>query len=637
MNETGRIHVLDQGTVDKIAAGEVVERPQSVIKELIENAIDAGADRITAEISDGGITKIRVTDNGRGISAEDIPLAFLRHATSKIETAGDLMSLRTLGFRGEALSSIAAVSRVEMITKRPEDLLAVRYLIEGGREKLCEEIGAPDGTTIIVRDLFYNTPARAKFLKTPLTEAAHVGDFVEQLLLANPGIAFTYIVNGRTTLATSGSGMLKDVIHHVYGREIAAHIVPVAFEEEGFSVAGFIGKPEISRGNRNFENYYINGRYVKSRIISRGIEDGYGTKLMQHQYPFTCLMITAESSSVDVNVHPTKMDVRFSDEKAVYEYVRRAVRDTLDGLEMVVESPSVGPSIKKEPASEAAPKTKPLQPFETKAAAAELPANKAVAEEQSVKEAGDPDMPKNSVSGAYEKADLPEAGGSRAAESRPAYAEHADSKGRFEQLSFTPKFLSEESKPMRRIVGQIFSTYWICEYGDKVYLFDQHAAHEKVLFEKFMRAYEDRKISSQSLMPPMVVTLDSREESVLLSYMEAFQALGFEIDHLGERDYAIRSVPYYLGTIDSGDLFRGLVDQLEINPRAGELRAYVHKVATEACKAAVKGGQRISQTEAERLLDDLMKCEDPYHCPHGRPTIISFTDKDIEKRFKRIV
>ena len=704
------IHILEQSTIDKIAAGEVVERPQSVIKELIENAVDAGATRITVEIRDGGISRMRVTDNGRGISAEDIPLAFLRHATSKIASEKDLSGLKSLGFRGEALSSIAAVSRVELITKRPEDLTASRYLIEGGREKLFEEIGAPDGTTIVVRDIFYNTPARAKFLKTALTEAGHVGAYVEQLMLSNPGISFTFIVNGQTRLSSSGSGRLLDTIFSIYGKETARLAVPVSYEENGITVSGFAGKPQISRGNRNFENYYVNGRYVKSRVIAKGIEDAYGTKLMQHQYPFSCLMISLSGESVDVNVHPTKMEVRFSDEKAVYDAVRKGVRTALDGLEMIVSSPAEEDA---EERKAAAKEQKPLQAFEVKAAdhlMAESSLNAPVAGEPGRAATTQPDnlgdvksigcaeaaaaaQPDNcgdmksigcaEAAAAAQPDNLGDVKSSRCAEAaamkqpdnfgekKPGvYAEalkklessnnsfvresqtefgqglhirdeEASTKkggeGQFVQRTFAPRFMSQEAKPLRRMVGQVFRTYWICEYEDKVFLFDQHAAHERVLFERFMEAYDKREITSQLLNPPIVVTLDASEESLLKMYGGAFSALGFDIENIGERDYALREVPYSLGTIGSAELFRELLDHLETASGLADLRTYVLKVATEACKAAVKGGEPISMREAEQLLDDLMKCSDPYHCPHGRPTIISFTEKDLEKRFKRIV
>lgn len=652
------IHVLDQSTVDKIAAGEVVERPASVVKELTENAIDAGATRITIEIRDGGITMIRITDNGKGIAPEDIPLAFLRHATSKIVTVKDLSSLSSLGFRGEALSSIAAVSRVEMITKRPEDLTATRYVIEGGREKLREEIGAPDGTTIIVRDIFYNTPARAKFLKTPMTEASHVASYVEQLVLSNPSIAFQFTVNGQVKLSSSGSGNLRDAIYHIYGRSIVSDLVEIKSEHDGISVSGYIGKPSISRGNRNYENYYVNGRYVKTKIVSSGIEDGFGNKLMQHQYPFACLFIDVSGSSVDVNVHPSKMEVRFSDEKKMYETIRDIVKGALDDLEMIPDASYIETYQKdKEEKKERNKETPKMQAFEGSAMKAAGNA------EISRNTSGNP-APKSSEGTLKEnqvKEKAPVYGTGKAYSSEqlfptdqeirennkkvvtseetetPTAETQKSPAGHYEQQSFLPRFLSKEASPMRRIVGVVFSTYWIFEYDNKMYMMDQHAAHERVLFERLMKKYHERKLSSQMLNPPILISLNTEEELLLKTYMEAFTALGFEIEPFGGHDYAIHAVPYDLGTIDSRELFVDLLSQLKRSQSIETLDVYIHRVATEACKAAVKGGRKLSVEEAKSLVDQLFECEDPYHCPHGRPTIISFTKSDLEKRFKRIV
>lgn len=693
-----KIHVLDESTIDKIAAGEVVERPASVVKELVENAIDAGATRVSISIASGGITMIRISDNGRGIAPEDIPYAFVRHATSKITSADDLMSLLSFGFRGEALSSIAAVSRTEMITKRAEDLTATRYCIEGGRERYREEIGAPDGTTITVRDLFFNTPARAKFLKTPMTEASHVSACVEQLILSNPEVAFELIVNGQVKLTSPGNGSVKDALYHIYGKGVTQSLLPVDAEEDGMKIEGFLGGSQISRGNRTYENYYVNGRYVRSRLIARAVEDGYTTRLMQHQYPFTCFFLTIDGKRVDVNVHPSKMEVRFSDEQKVYDFVVRAVRDALQGKTMIPKA-SLFPSketVKEE--TKAAAREEKIAPFETKAA--EMRESRK--DEEALSEAAAPlfretsspyktepgaspgfhPLSNSHVKGTEEQNNLPakeketevpmetslaenssekeispsendsETGAPVAhasnPEDRPAGApgekdgkmetEREPGAATYVQESFLPEFMSQEAAPLRRIVGVVFKTYWIFEYEGKMYLMDQHAAHERVLFEKFMKMYEERKLSSQELLPPIIVTLNMMEETNLKAYMPAFEALGFEIEPFGGRDYAVRAVPYDLGTIDSEELFLSLLDSLETgNTTLNGLDIYVHRVATEACKAAVKGGGELSFSEAQKLIDDLMECQDPYHCPHGRPTLISFTEKDLEKRFKRIV
>ncbi len=613
-----KIHVLDRATIDRIAAGEVVERPASVVKELTENAIDAGSTRITIELRDGGKSLIRITDNGQGIAPDEIPIAFKRHATSKINTAEDLTGVATLGFRGEALSSIAAVSRVELITKRAEDLSASRYLIEGGRERLIEEIGAPDGTTIIVRDLFYNTPARGKFLKSSVTEASHAGEVVEQLILSHPEIAITFMLNGQTRLASSGNGDLKETVYRIYGRDVAKLVTEVNFAEDDIRVRGFIGKPQISRGNRNFESFFLDGRNIKSRLLSRASEDAYGTMLMQHQYPFVLLSISLPGEMYDVNVHPAKMEVRFYDEKAVYEAVRSAVHGALFGLEMcVTETEGAKEMAAQAETDAAAPSVRPAEPFETIASSETAPLASRAA-------------------GRLADALIMEESAPYAASSAIRDEEEGKKSGRFTQQTFVPRFLTEEARPGRRMVGDVFSTYWICEYDGKVYVFDQHAAHERVLFEKLMRAYEQREISRQELSPPLIITLSAQEEEAYLTHADAFAALGFEIEAFGERDYAVRAVPYALGTLRSDVLFHEIIDQAALTTEIADNKQYIKKVATEACKAAVKGGRKITEREAEALLDDLMRCEDPYHCPHGRPTLLTFTQADIEKRFKRI-
>lgn len=660
------IHVLDQNTIDKIAAGEVVERPASIVKELTENAIDAGASHITVEIKSGGIEMIRVSDDGKGIPADDIRLAFLRHATSKISCVEDLNSVLSLGFRGEALSSIAAVSRVELITKESDELTAVRYVIEGGREKLYEEIGAPDGTTIVVRDIFYNTPARAKFLKTAMTEAAHVGAYVEQLALSNPAIGFEFIVNGASRISTTGSGNLKDSIYHIYGRELSSQLLPVEYDEDGIRITGFIAKPSVSRGNRNFENYYVNGRYVKSRVVSIGIEEGYGNKLMQHRYPFTCLMIRVDGSLVDVNVHPTKMEVRFSDERKVMRAVSDCVRSVLYHQDMIIRS-SLNPPVKTPTPSKKEEKYAAPAPFE-KNALREKQAAKVYKKnaEQNLKNpemlhnrelsmdavfesgkrdqsisAGDDGIPQQkTVAGADGIPQHKTVAGDDGIPQQKTETEETERPVRYEQqtlMDLTPNVLSPEAAPNRKIIGCAFKTYWIIEYGDKLFMIDQHAAHEKVLFTRFMKEYEKSQVTSQQVSPPIIITLDSIGQALCDEYMEAFTKAGFEIESFGGSDIKISAVPYHMSALGTKQLFLEMLDHLEISTDPKKLQVYEHRVATEACKAAVKGGDRLSVSEAKALIDELFTCEDPYHCPHGRPTIISFTEKDLEKRFKRIV
>lgn len=674
------IHVLDQNTIDKIAAGEVVERPASVVKELTENAIDAGATRITIEIQDGGIKMIRITDDGAGIAPDEIRLAFLRHATSKISSVDDLKGIASLGFRGEALSSIAAVSRVELITKTEDEITATRYVIEGGREKLLDEIGAPDGTTFVIRDIFYNTPARAKFLKTAMTEASHVGSIVEQLALSNPTIAFEYIVNGASRLSTTGSGSLKDTIYHIYGRELASELLPIDYSEEGIQIKGFIAKPSICRGNRNFENYYVNGRYVKSRVVSLGIEDGYGNKLMQHQYPFTCLMITVTGDAVDVNVHPTKMDVRFSDERFILNQISTCIKKALFEQEMIIRSslnPPIKPKVEKKEEKYAAPapfeknylrekssygdavtETRTASHAQTHAAgytesqtASDMESQVAdrigvqIPHGTQVMAAGNmiSQIPggmqmqtaDNMISQMPGSVDV-QAAGSNAVQSEDA--SRADSPAVYKQQSIFDNFLDPKAEPDRIILGCAFNTYWIVQYQNTLFMIDQHAAHEKVLYCRFMRQYEKSEITSQMISPPVIFSVTEKEKALLDEYMEAFIKAGFEIESFGGKEYKIAAVPYSMEALGSRQLFTELLDSLEITQDPKKLEVYVHRVATEACKAAVKGGDKLSVSEAKALIDELFdECDDPYHCPHGRPTIISFTENELEKRFKRIV
>ena len=665
------IHVLDQNTIDKIAAGEVVERPASVVKELTENAIDAGATRITIEIADGGIKMIRITDDGSGISPDEIRLAFLRHATSKINSVEDLKGIASLGFRGEALSSIAAVSRVELITKTEDEITATRYVIEGGREKLLEEIGAPDGTTFVIRDIFYNTPARAKFLKTAMTEASHVGSIVEQLALSNPGIAFDYIVNGTSRLHTTGSGSLKDTIYHIYGRELASELLPIDYSEEGIHIKGFIAKPSICRGNRNFENYYVNGRYVKSRVVSLGIEDGYGNKLMQHQYPFTCLMITVTGDAVDVNVHPTKMDVRFSDERFILNQLSTCIKKALYEQEMIIRSslnPPVKPKVEKEAARYSAPAPFEKNYLREKSTYGDAdtgmrgaaPSGTCAAAQAPIHAAGSADihsagneaehtvtgkeMPNAGVTaGCREMFSAGDTGIHSAAESEERRSSEdaagsADRPVTYTQQSIFDDFLDPKAEPDRIILGCAFNTYWIVQYQNTLFMIDQHAAHEKVLYCRFMRQYEKSGISSQMISPPVIFSVTEKEKALLDEYMEAFAEAGFELESFGGKEYKISAVPYSMEALGSKQLFTELLDSLEITQDPKKLEIYVHRVATEACKAAVKGGDKLSVSEARALINELFdECDDPYHCPHGRPTIISFTETELEKRFKRIV
>lgn len=649
-----KIAVLDQNTIDKIAAGEVVERPASVVKELVENAVDAGATAITVEIKEGGISFIRVTDNGGGIEKEQVPLAFLRHATSKIEKVEDLLQISSLGFRGEALSSISAVSQMEVITKTPEALTGVRYVIEGGREKTLEEVGAPNGTTMLVRNLFFNTPARGKFLKTAMTEAGYVSGYMEQLALSHQDISFKYMVNGQTKLHTSGNSNLKDVIYGIYGRDITRELVPVAFERPGISIEGFIGKPVIARGNRNFENYYINGRYVKSKILMKAIEEAYKPYMMQHKYPFVCLHYDIEGEEIDVNVHPTKMEVRFQNQGAVYNATYDVITAALSHREMI---PEVELEKRTEPKQE---KTAPPEPFETGYKQQAKKWESSIKEAKTPYVAADlkpaiqkPSIPVPSVpqtglqpamaeparKAATVKSELPGSVRPQTEVHTPTVSEKPSvSPEKPVQMElFDDRLLSKKARLHHRIIGQLFETYWLVEYDNKFYIIDQHAAHEKVLYERFMKEFANREIVTQMVSPPQVISLNLQEDLLLKTHMELFKRFGFEISEFGGREYSIHGVPANLYGISVQNFFVELLDSLENENARQPLDILTGRIATAACKAAVKGNNTLSVQEADKLIDELLGLDNPYHCPHGRPTIISMTKYELEKKFKRIV
>lgn len=649
-----KIAVLDQNTIDKIAAGEVVERPASVVKELVENAVDAGATAITVEIKEGGISFIRVTDNGGGIEKEQVPLAFLRHATSKIEKVEDLLQISSLGFRGEALSSISAVSQMEVITKTPEALTGVRYVIEGGREKTLEEVGAPNGTTMLVRNLFFNTPARGKFLKTAMTETGYVSGYMEQLALSHQDISFKYMVNGQTKLHTSGNSNLKDVIYGIYGRDITRELVPVAFEKPGISIEGFIGKPVIARGNRNFENYYINGRYVKSKILMKAIEEAYKPYMMQHKYPFVCLHYDIEGEEIDVNVHPTKMEVRFQNQGAVYNATYDMITAALSHREMI---PEVELEKRTEPKQE---KTAPPEPFETGYKQQAKKWESSIKEAKTPYVAADlkpaiqkPSIPVPSVpqtglqpamaeparKAATVKSELPGSVRPQTEVHTPTVSEKPSvSPEKPVQMElFDDRLLSKKARLHHRIIGQLFETYWLVEYDNKFYIIDQHAAHEKVLYERFMKEFANREIVTQMVSPPQVISLNLQEDLLLKTHMELFKRFGFEISEFGGREYSIHGVPANLYGISVQNFFVELLDSLENENARQPLDILTGRIATAACKAAVKGNNTLSVQEADKLIDELLGLDNPYHCPHGRPTIISMTKYELEKKFKRIV
>ncbi len=686
------IHLLEQATIDKIAAGEVVERPRSIVKELTENAIDAGATAITVEIRDGGIAMIRVTDDGAGIPADQVRTAFLRHATSKIEKVDDLTSIRSFGFRGEALSSIAAVSRVELITKPQESLVGTRYRIEGGIETGMEEIGAPNGSTFVCRDLFYNTPARRKFLKSAQTEAGYIAEFVERLALSHPELAIKFMANGATKLATSGNGKQADVIYRIFGREISGNLIEVDQTDEatGMHLHGFLGKPQISRGNRTYEIYYVNGRLIASNILSKAAEEGYETFLMQHRFPFLILALDLDGTLVDVNVHPAKAQVRFADGPAVYNFVKTVVKGALTHRELIIRTGFGKEDHAKEAkklAREVLKKEAAPEPFEfqrrQQLANETNPGWKAQEEERGydfrkLREehpaaADSPYSPMYpGISGQREEsvrrsrlADgknfLDQAAafldahhnfqgtedgcqGEKAEKKAPVVPAGEDIlTGRqmtLEELGQEDDnavFLSKEHVKEHRLIGQVFDTYWIVEFRNSLYIIDQHAAHEKVMFERLMKRFRDKEASSQRLSPPMIVSLTMAEEDQLRAHRDTFAQLGFEIQPFGDRDYAISAVPQDLFGLTEKEFFLEMLDQLSPDTGKTSMEEVTARIATMACKAAVKGNTRLSTLEADALITELLSLDDPYNCPHGRPTIISMTKSELEKKFRRIV
>ncbi len=706
-----QIHVLDSETIDKIAAGEVVERPASVVKELVENAIDAGATAITVEARDGGIEFLRVTDNGSGMAPDQVRTAFLRHATSKIGSAADLSRISSLGFRGEALSSIAAVSKVEMITKTKESLTGIRFVTEGAQEKAFEEVGAPDGTTFLMRNLFYNTPVRRKFLKQPATEGGYIADLMEHLALSRPDISFKFLLGSQERFHTSGNGDLREVIYRLYGRDIAAELVPLRAEREGTVIEGYLGKPVLGRANRNLEIYFINRRFVRSQLIARAIEEGYREYLMQHKFPLCVLHIQVESQSVDVNVHPAKMDVRFSNGPAFCDMLTGVVREGLRQREMIQEvsltetvnraagktvhkAVEVGKAVDKTVDKAVDQQSVNLQEKsafhensgETMATArfavessgsAATGSQESVARENQKSAAGNiRPAAEEDFGPASEKirfrspletdalsatTGLSSAGSAAAGSPDPAVPQRANyapepfetvraqqfrvmeetryraEEPGLQQNLFEEKILTVENRSRYQIIGQVFETYWIVEFEGKMLIIDQHAAHEKVKYERLMKQYRERQPVSQNLMPPIIVSLTAQDEVLLREHQEAFASLGFEVEPFGGSEYALRAVPTDLYGCGERELFLAALDALAEEGGRGTLQAVEEKIASMSCKAAVKGNHRLSRLEAEALIDELLTLENPYHCPHGRPTIISMTKTELEKKFKRIV
>lgn len=665
------IQLLDQATINQIAAGEVIDRPSSVVKELLENAIDAKATAITVEIKDGGISFIRITDNGCGIEKDQVRKAFLRHATSKLHTIDDLLDIGSLGFRGEALSSIAAIAQVELISKPPEAMIGISYQIEDGEEKSLTQIGAPDGTTILVRNLFYHVPARKKFLKTAATEGNYINQLMENMAMLRPDISMRFINGGQNKLYTSGNGRLKDLIYTIYGREISSNVLEINYECPLFAVTGYIGKPIISRGNRTFENYYINGRFVKSRLIAAAIEQAYKPFMMQHRYPFTVLHIKIKPELIDVNVHPAKMEVRFQQENEIYELLAGAIENTLRGKEFIPDVSDDGKAEKKVQEKQKLPEPFeqrrlqamkeiiPPPPAEHKTQNEQKPSaeHKTQSEQKLPRNEEQPNVPSKlsepvceykaekkqtikdsdskweSASGIHKRIGQDV---SQTVNQMPTQPEQKLEKPE-QQTLFTEPLLSEKARIHHRLIGQLFDTYWLIQYGNQLYIMDQHAAHEKVNYERLMEAYRKKERITQFVSPPMVISLTRAEEAILEEFKSEFERIGFTIEPYGGREYAISEIPANLYGINEKELFLEMLSDLEDRGSMQPSELIASKLASMSCKAAIKGGQKISFKEADALVSQLLTLENPYACPHGRPTIITMTKYELEKKFKRIV
>ncbi len=683
------IKLLDKTTIDKIAAGEVIERPSSVVKELLENSIDAQATSITVEIKEGGTSFIRVTDNGSGIPKDEVRTAYMRHATSKIETAEDLYGVMSLGFRGEALSTIAAVSQTEMITKTAYDLTGIKYVIHGGEEIEYTEVGVPDGTTIVVRNLFYNTPARKKFLKTPMTEGSYIQDLVQKLAMSHPEISFRLINNGQTKIETPGNGKIKDTIYQLFGRDITSNLIEIIHSQNDINITGYIGKPFISRGNRGLENYFINNRYIKSSVINRAIEEGYKTFVMQHKFPFTVLYIELPAEKCDVNVHPTKMEFKYHNERELFEVITKAIRDVLTHKEIIPKSDynTSTQSAKNNNTTnnkDTLPKVRPAEPYEK----TRLSTNKPVSSysssynilealkksdekednvalklteetkdqikvELSSQKRSEP-LQKQEVSNKYSPKE-PIGTYSAAGKKNPVYTDYSDpdnaalnilndkdvtyktEKENQQTSLFDDDFLTEKARITHRLIGQLFDTYWLIEYNKNLYIMDQHAAHEKVKYEELLKSMNDKEVFSQQIMPPMVVTVSYAERQAILEHFDLFFKVGFEIEEFGGNEFKINAVPSNIYGLHGRTMFLEFVGSLINNSGYVSNDIFVKKLSTMACKAAIKGNTQISFQEANQLIEQLLKLDNPYTCPHGRPTIISISEKELEKKFKRVL
>lgn len=644
-----RIQLLNDEVIGKIAAGEVVERPSAAIKELVENSLDAGASAITVEIRDGGISYLRVTDNGGGIPYGEIRMAFERHATSKITKAQDLHSIATLGFRGEALASIAAVSHVTCTTRTKADPSGIKVQNDGGRITSIEEAACPEGTTFVVRDLFYNTPVRLKFLKKPTTEAGFVTDLMMRLILSRPDVSFRYISQGKTVYHSAGDGKMDSAVFSIYGSEMLRSMRKVEGNQSGVMLRGYVGIGESARGNRSHQSFFINGRYMKSNILSAAVESACRERVMIGKFPSCVLHLTMPYEIVDVNVHPNKLEVRFQNEGALYAAVEAIVRDALvdrDALarpvemKLTQEKPAVTPM-------QVVRQSTPVQPvIEKKAAPAPVPAVVShVVPKAPIPEA----PPKVAMVTAVQpiKPAAPmvlqepvrklEAEPPRPAENKPepTKQEEKPTVGLKEpQAEQVPSFLPEAPKPMK-LLGVAFNTFILVEYDDHLLMIDQHAVHERLLFDRLMKAYDQHE-AGQELLIPMLVTVSRREQELLMENQELLEGIGLSVEPYGDSEMAIRTIPMILGNPQAKDFLRDILDQLESERGTITMEKRRASILQLACKKAVKGGDALSEDEIRHLVTQMVDQQVTPTCPHGRPLVISLSHQELDKRFKRI-
>lgn len=623
----GKIHILSTEVSEKIAAGEVVERPASVIKELVENSIDAGATLVTVEIKKGGSTYMRVSDNGSGMSGEDAKICFLRHATSKIQTSSDLDAIYTLGFRGEALASIGAVSEVSLYTKRSEDNEGICVTCRGGKILSSAEAGVPDGTSICVENLFFNTPARLKFLKKDATEAGYITDIITRFIFAHPEISFKLIIDGKEKLFSAGDNSLKNAIYTVYGKDYANGTIAVDYEAEGIHVTGLVGKGNISRPKRNYQSFFVNKRYITSKTLIAALEGAYKNQIMIGKFPMAVLNIEINPSLIDINVHPTKLEVKFSDEKSVFNAVYYGTKNALYAIPNVPKIERADSEFKRDT---------PKKQLNLSDLAASLPKDMTKR----------PETPEyNPRVNHFLKTDKPDFIKKKEKEDKPFTAKNITLASPSEKLE--PLVAKHESEPEEtetvfvdeyfEIVGQLFNSYIIAEKDDEMILLDQHAAHERLKYEELKRDIASKQPMSQLLIEPVIVNVTGGEMTAYRENKEMFDQMGFESEEFGDDAIIIRSAP--------GDAEMGEIEplMLELLSQSEELKGelitekYERLLYTIACKSAVKANMAMSKIEMETLVRNVLRLKNINTCPHGRPIIVTMSKKEIEKEFKRIV